>query len=95
MSGGGASAMPTGTTQLWKTNDARAKKSGPHATVFWTNANTYAGEWRDNKKDGRGTFTCKDKKWLCYHPPFSLPTTRGIRGSSCCRPVEVLQLRAH
>ena len=69
MSGGGASAMPTGTTQLWKTNDTRAKKSGPHATVFWTNANTYAGEWRDNKKDGRGTFTCKDKK-LKYEGDF-------------------------
>ena len=50
------------TTQLWKTNDRRAQKAGPHATVFWTNSNTYAGEWRDNKKEGRGTFTCKDKK---------------------------------
>ena len=66
MSAGGAAGS---TTQLWKTNDQKAQKAGSHATVFWTNQNTYAGEWRDNKKDGRGTFTCKDKK-LKYEGDF-------------------------
>jgi hypothetical protein len=58
------------TTQLWKTNDLRANKdANDHATVFWSNKNTYVGDWKGNKKDGRGTFTCKDKS-LRYEGDF-------------------------
>lgn len=58
------------TTQLWKTNDLKADKHAvDHATVFFTNKNTYVGDWKNNKKDGRGSFVAKDKK-LRYEGDF-------------------------
>lgn len=60
-----------GTTPLWKTNDVAANKNGNHATVFWSNKNTYVGQWKNNKKDGRGSFACKDKG-LRYEGDFKV-----------------------
>jgi hypothetical protein len=58
------------TTQLWKTNDLKANKDAKdHCTVYWTNKNTYVGDWKNNRKDGRGTFVAKDKK-LRYEGEF-------------------------
>lgn len=48
------------TEQLWKTSDRKAQKEGQHHTVFWTTGTKYQGEWKDNKKHGKGTVIYKN-----------------------------------
>eukprot|EP01050_Picozoa_sp_SAG11_P001926 SAG11_NODE_91_length_17102_cov_37.671343_17_plen_154_part_00 len=60
-----------GTAQLWKTHDQLAQKNGAHATVYWGNKNTYVGQWKDNKKNGRGALTSKEKG-LRYEGDFKV-----------------------
>lgn len=45
---------------LWKNWDRKAQKEGPHHTVYWTTGERYQGEWRDNKKHGKGTVIYKN-----------------------------------
>lgn len=44
-----------GTEQLWKTRDRLAQKEGPKSNVYFVTGEVYKGEWKDNKKDGKGT----------------------------------------
>jgi hypothetical protein len=68
-----------GTTQLWKSNDQMANKNGNHATVYWSNKNTYVGTWKDNKKDGRGQYTNK-AKGVRYEGEFKTGERHGRGG---------------
>lgn len=45
---------------MWKSWDRKAQKDGPHHTVYWTTGERYQGEWRDNKKHGKGTVIYKN-----------------------------------
>lgn len=44
---------------LWKEWDKKAQKEGLHGTFYTINQNEYVGEWRNNKKDGKGVY-----KWV-------------------------------
>ena len=44
---------------LWKEKDYKALKRGLHHTVYCVNGDSYNGEWRNNKKDGPGTYLWK------------------------------------
>ncbi|GMH40083.1 hypothetical protein BSKO_07987 [Bryopsis sp. KO-2023] len=50
----------TRSEQLWKTWDRDAKKEGERRTVYWVGGNKYLGEWKNNKKHGKGTFVYKN-----------------------------------
>ena len=42
--------------QPWKDWDRKAQKEGLHATFYTSGKNEYTGEWRDNKKEGKGIY---------------------------------------
>lgn len=44
---------------LWKEWDRKAQKEGLHSTFYTIDQNEYVGEWRNNKKDGKGVY-----KWV-------------------------------
>lgn len=55
---------------LWKTNDKKAQKNGPHRSIYWvgkktksgkTSSSRYIGDWRENMKDGFGIQIYKNK----------------------------------
>lgn len=43
---------------LWHLRDQKSEKNGPHAMVYLMNGDTYLGEWKNNMKHGKGTYTC-------------------------------------
>jgi hypothetical protein len=45
----------TANEQLWKTRDRLAQKEGPRSNVYFVTGEVYKGQWKDNKKDGKGT----------------------------------------
>uniref|UniRef100_A0A7S0VCF5 MORN repeat-containing protein 3 n=1 Tax=Polytomella parva TaxID=51329 RepID=A0A7S0VCF5_9CHLO len=46
--------------KLWYFSDIKAKKAGPHHTVYWVSGEKYQGDWSDNKKHGKGTIVYKN-----------------------------------
>ncbi|XP_065831521.1 MORN repeat-containing protein 3-like [Oscarella lobularis] len=46
--------------QLWKQWDAKAQKEGIHKTVYFAHGDEYSGDWKNNKKSGKGTQRRKD-----------------------------------
>ena len=47
---------------LWKEWDYNANKRGVRHTVYSVNGDEYTGEWLDNLKHGKGTYTWKTNK---------------------------------
>jgi hypothetical protein len=39
----------------WKIRDKLSEKNGPHATIYLINGDRYMGDWKDNKRHGKGT----------------------------------------
>ncbi|KAL2913101.1 hypothetical protein HK105_207446 [Polyrhizophydium stewartii] len=47
-------------TPRWRVKDKLSQKMGPHATVYLINGDRYIGDWKDNKRHGKGMhFYCK------------------------------------
>ncbi|PRP84074.1 hypothetical protein PROFUN_04065 [Planoprotostelium fungivorum] len=46
--------------QSWKDADQKALKNGFRATIFSLSGDSYRGDWKDHKKDGKGLYTWKD-----------------------------------
>ncbi|KAH9273091.1 hypothetical protein BASA83_004668 [Batrachochytrium salamandrivorans] len=38
----------------WQVKDKLSQKCGPHATVYLINGDRYIGDWKDNKRHGKG-----------------------------------------
>ncbi|KAI8920505.1 hypothetical protein BC831DRAFT_479341 [Entophlyctis helioformis] len=38
----------------WQVKDRLSQKAGPHATVYLINGDRYIGDWKDNKRHGKG-----------------------------------------
>jgi hypothetical protein len=49
-----------GPDPLWKTWDAKARKSGEHATVYHTNGTRYRGQYDGDMRHGQGTLLFKN-----------------------------------
>lgn len=72
---------------FWKEWDRNAQKEGQRNTVYFVNGDQYTGEWKDNKKSGKGTYTWKKKgaiydgDWLDDvrngYGTYSLPSPAG------------------
>ncbi|KAI3384829.1 hypothetical protein SNEBB_009081 [Seison nebaliae] len=44
----------------WVLADEQARKNGIRCKIYETNGNTYAGEWKDNKRHGKGSYFWKE-----------------------------------
>lgn len=59
---------------LWKRNEEKAKRNGPHRTVYYPDGSTYRGEWKDDKRQGWYSVRIAKKK-ICR---AACPTGRGL-----------------
>eukprot|EP00041_Stephanoeca_diplocostata_P005849 m.69610 g.69610 ORF g.69610 m.69610 type:complete len:234 (+) comp16035_c0_seq1:150-851(+) len=52
--------LPTNLS-LWRQNEEKAKREGLRKTIYDTNGEKYTGEWRGDKREGKGTCVKKGR----------------------------------